>query len=93
MSQTTIRIPTPLRAFTGGSGEVVVEATTVGEALDALGLRHEGVLDRVLDEQGRVRGFVNIYLDEENVKSLGGFDAPLTDRAVISIVPAVAGGV
>ena len=92
MSTATIRIPTPLRSFTGGAGEVVVEAPTVGQALDALGRRHEGILDRVLDASGRVRGFVNIYLGETNVKALGGLDAPLPDPAVISIVPAVAGG-
>ena len=92
MSTATIRIPTPLRSFTGGSGEIVVEGSTVGQALDALGQLHEGILDRVLDPQGQVRGFVNIYVGETNVKALGGLDAPLPDPAVISIVPAVAGG-
>ena len=92
MSTATIRIPTPLRSFTGGAGEVTVEGTTVGQALDALGRRHDGILERVLDPAGDVRGFVNIYLGETNVKALGGLDAPLPDPAVISIVPAVAGG-
>ncbi len=92
MSQATIRIPTPLRSFTGGAAEVQVEGSTVSQALDALGLRHEGILDRVLGSDGRVRGFVNIYLGETNVKTLGGLDAPLPDTAIISIVPAVAGG-
>ncbi len=92
MSQATIRIPTPLRPFTGGAAEVQVEGSTVAQALDALGLRHEGILDRVLGSDGRVRGFVNIYLGETNVKTLGGLDAPLPDAAIISIVPAVAGG-
>ena len=92
MSTATIRIPTPLRSFTGGAGEVVVEGTTVGQALNALDTLHEGILERVLDTQGQVRGFVNIYIGETNVKALGGLDAPLPDPAVISIVPAVAGG-
>ena len=92
MSTATIRIPTPLRSFTGGAGEVTVEGTTVSQALNALGLLHDGILDRVLDGEGQVRGFVNIYVGETNVKALGGLDAPLPDPAVISIVPAVAGG-
>jgi molybdopterin/thiamine biosynthesis adenylyltransferase/molybdopterin converting factor small subunit len=92
MSRATIRIPTPLRSFTGGAREVTVEASTVGEALRALDVRHEGLLERVLDSDGEVRGFVNIYVGEQNVKALGGLGAPLTEPAVISIVPAVAGG-
>ena len=92
MSKATVRIPTPLRAFTGGAGQVEVEGTTVGQALDALGRRHAGILERVLDGTGGIRGFVNIYIGDTNVKALGGLDAPLHDAAVISIVPAVAGG-
>ena len=92
MSKATIRIPTPLRSFTGGAGQIEVEGTTVGQALDALDRQHEGILERVLDADGRIRGFVNIYVGESNVKSLGGLDAPLSGPAVISIVPAVAGG-
>jgi len=93
MSKATIRIPTPLRSFTGGAGQIEVEGTTVGQALDAMGRQHEGILERVFDADGRIRGFVNIYLGESNVKTLGGLDAPLSGAAVISIVPAVAGGV
>ncbi len=92
MNRATIRIPTPLRAFTAGAGEVAVHASTVAEALNALEQRHAGILERVLDEQGKIRGFVNIYLGDTNVKSLGGLAAPLAGDAVISIVPAVAGG-
>jgi molybdopterin/thiamine biosynthesis adenylyltransferase/molybdopterin converting factor small subunit len=92
MSKATIRIPTPLRPFTNGAAEVQVEGSTVAQALDALGLRHQGILERVLGSDGQVRGFVNIYVGEANVKSLGGLQAPLPDAAVISIVPAVAGG-
>lgn len=92
MSDVTIRIPTPLRAFTGGAGEVLVTADTVGEALAELGRRHDGILERVLDGQGRVRGFVNIFVDEKNIRALSGLDSPLDGAPVISIVPAVAGG-
>jgi molybdopterin converting factor small subunit len=72
--------------------QIEVEGTTVGQALDALDRRHEGILERVLDPDRRIRGFVNIYLGESDVKTLGGLDAPLSGPAVISIVPAVAGG-
>jgi molybdopterin converting factor small subunit len=92
MGRVTIRIPTPLRPFTGGAGQIEVEGATVGQALQALGRRHEGILDRLLDAEGQIRGFVNIYLGETNVRTLGGLDSPLPDAAVISIVPAVAGG-
>ena len=88
----TIRIPTPLRSYTGGNDEVLVQGTTVGESLDALDSRYEGILERVIDTDGSVRHFVNIYLGERNVDALGGLDAPLESDAVISIVPAVAGG-
>jgi molybdopterin converting factor small subunit len=92
MSQATIRIPTPLRTFTAGAGEVAVQGATVREALAELERRHAGILPRVLDDQGRVRGFVNIFVGERNVRALGGLDSPLPAAAVISIVPAVAGG-
>ena len=92
MDEVTIRIPTPLRPFTGGAGEVAVRGETVRDALDELERRHQGILERVLDSQGRVRGFVNIYVGERNVRALGGLDSPLPTAAVISIVPAVAGG-
>lgn len=93
MSRATIRIPTPLRVFTAGAGEVAVAAATVGEALAELERRHAGILARVLDERGAVRGFVNIFLGETNVKDLDGLDTRLAGDALLAIVPAVAGGV
>ena len=92
MSAVSIRIPTPLRSFTGGRDTVRVEATTVGDALRALERDHHGVLERVLDGEGHVRGFVNVYVDARNVTTLDGLDTRLPESAVISIVPAVAGG-
>jgi molybdopterin converting factor small subunit len=93
MSSVTIRIPTPLRSFTGGADEVKVNGATVGDALKALGATHNGVLDRVLTPEGEVRQFVNIYLGSQNVRSLNGLVTPVVEGAVLSIVPAVAGGV
>ena len=92
MSQATVRIPTPLRPLTGGSDEVAAAGHTVGEVLSELGGRHNGFLDRILDHQGQLRSFVNVYLGEANVRSLNGLDSEVADGAVIHIVPAVAGG-
>ncbi|PKO88977.1 MAG: molybdopterin biosynthesis protein MoeB [Betaproteobacteria bacterium HGW-Betaproteobacteria-12] len=88
----TIRIPTPLRSYTDGAAQVGVEATTVGEALMVLGDIHPGILERVLAPDGSLRPFVNVYLGPENIRVLHGLVTPLTPGAVLSIVPAVAGG-
>jgi molybdopterin converting factor small subunit len=92
MSDTTVRIPTPLRGLTGGAGEVLVAAGTVRQALDELERRHRGLLEKVLDADGNPRRFVNIFVDDRSLRASGGLDAPLPASAVISIVPAVAGG-
>jgi len=88
----TIRIPTQLRALTGGSGDVEVEASTVGEALKALDAAHPGIAERLLDEQGNLRRFVNVFLADEDVRFLDGLATPVAPGQTISIVPAVAGG-
>lgn len=93
MSRVIVRIPTPLRPYTGGADEVEVDADTVGEALAALGRRHAGLLPRVCSADGGLRPFVNLYLGADNVRDLGGLAAPLpASGAVLAIVPAVAGG-
>lgn len=92
MSKVTIRIPMPLRTYTGGAGEVPVEAGTVREALVALGSAHAGVLTRVLAPDGELRQFVNVFLDGRNVRALEGLETPVAEGNVISIIPAVAGG-
>lgn len=92
MSEVTIRIPTPLRSYTGGRDEVHVEAADVGAALAALGAAHDGVLARVVSPGGELRGFVNVFVGAKNIRSLAGLATPLAAGDVISIVPAVAGG-
>jgi len=92
MSQVTVRIPMPLRGYTQGAGEVQVQASSVREALQALGAAHDGVLARLLEPEGELRQFVNVYVGSRNVRSLAGLSTPLADGDIVAIVPAVAGG-
>ena len=92
MSQATVRIPTPLRPLVGGADEVSVAGQTVGEVLQTLGQSHDGLLERILDGEGQLRSFVNVFLGDSNVRSLKGLGTTVTNGAVIHIVPAVAGG-
>jgi molybdopterin synthase sulfur carrier subunit len=87
-----VRIPTQLRTLTGGAGEVSVEGTTVGEVLKALDAAHEGFADRLFDDAGELRRFVNVFLADEDVRFLEGLSTPVSDGQTLSIVPAVAGG-
>jgi molybdopterin synthase sulfur carrier subunit len=88
----TIRIPTQLRTLTAGAGEVQVEGATVGDALKALDSAHAGFADRLFDESGNLRRFVNVFLADEDVRFLDGLSTPVEDGQTLSIVPAVAGG-
>ncbi len=88
----SVRIPTQLRTLTGGAGSVSVEGTTVGEVLKALDAAHAGFADRIFDDAGGLRRFVNVFLADEDVRFLEGLATPVTDGQTVSIVPAVAGG-
>jgi sulfur-carrier protein len=88
----TVRIPTQLRELTSGQGEVILEATTVREAIDQLNLAHPGIGERLLDDSGNLRRFVNVFLAEEDVRFLEGLDTPVGAGQTLSVVPAVAGG-
>ena len=88
----TIRIPTTLRPLTAGAGEVEVDGGTVGEALGALDAAHPGFTERITDDEGALRRFVNVFVDDEDVRFQDGLDTPVADGATVSIVPAVAGG-
>ena len=88
----TVRIPTQLRPLTQGEGEIVLEAATVREAIHALNAAHPGIGERLLDESGELRRFVNIFVADEDVRFLEGLDTPLTSGQTLSVVPAVAGG-
>lgn len=87
-----VRIPTQLRTLTGGAGEVTVEGSTVGEVLKGLDAAHPGFNERIFDEAGNVRRFVNVFLDDEDIRFLDGVATPVSAAQTLSIVPAVAGG-
>lgn len=88
----SIRVPAQLRTLTGGAGEVTVDGTTVDEALKALDAAHPGFAERLFDDAGALRRFVNVFLADEDVRFLGGLNTPVTEGQTLSIVPAVAGG-
>lgn len=88
----TVRIPTQLRTLTGGTGEIGLEGSTVGEVLKALDAAHPGMADRLFDDTGGLRRFVNVFLDDEDVRFLQGLDTAVGPGQTVSIVPAVAGG-
>jgi molybdopterin synthase sulfur carrier subunit len=87
-----VRIPTQLRNLSGGAGEVTLEGGTVAEVLKALDAEHPGFAERLYDEAGSLRRFVNVFLAEEDIRFLDGLETPVTDGQTLSIVPAVAGG-
>lgn len=87
-----IRIPTPLRNLTGNEAEVTVNAANVGEAIEQLEGAHAGIKARICDEEGNVRRFVNVFVNDEDIRFLDNLNTPLKDGDSLSIVPAIAGG-
>ena len=86
------RIPGPLRRLSDGQMTVKVEGADLGAAIDALDSRYPGFKDRLLDDKGQLRQFVNVYLNDEDVRLGAGLAAKVSEKDEISIVPAVAGG-
>ena len=87
-----VRIPTPLRKLTNNEELVEIVAGTVGNAINELQGRYPGIKDRLIDESGAVRRFVNVYVNEEDIRFLQNQQTPLKDGDEISIIPAIAGG-
>ncbi|HKY16623.1 MAG TPA: ubiquitin-like small modifier protein 1 [Microthrixaceae bacterium] len=87
-----VRIPTTLRSLTGGKSEVQVEGSTVSEVLSALDSAHPGFADRLLDDEGGLRRFVNVFVADDDVRFMDGVSTPVPDGETVSIIPAVAGG-
>ncbi|MCU1372277.1 MAG: molybdenum cofactor biosynthesis protein MoaD [Ilumatobacteraceae bacterium] len=88
----TVRVPTTLRTLTGGASEVALEGATVGEVLTALEAAHPGFKSRLLDDDGGLRRFVNLYVADDDVRFRDGLDTPVAEGETVSIIPAVAGG-
>ncbi len=88
----TINIPTPLRKLTNNQAEVELEAASVGELVENLEEAYAGIKEKLTDESGDIRRYVNIYINDEDIRFLDGKDTALSDGDVVSIVPAIAGG-
>ena len=88
----TVRIPTTLRPLAGGTSEVTVEGSTVGEVLKNLDSEHPGFADRLLDDDGGLRKFVNVFVADDDVRFMDGLDTQVPEGETVAIIPAVAGG-
>jgi molybdopterin converting factor small subunit len=87
-----VRIPTILRTYTGGESEVTAAGATLSEVLDDLDANYAGIKGRILDDNGELRRFVNVYVGNDDVRFLDNLETPTPDGAQISVIPAVAGG-
>lgn len=92
MGSVSVRIPTILRSYTGGAAEVTAEAGTLREVIAGLDAAHPGIAARILDDGGKLRRFVNVYVGEEDVRFADGLDTPVPAGSQVSVIPAVAGG-
>lgn len=88
----TVRVPTTLRTLTGGASEVELDGATVGDVLGALEAKHPGFSERILDADGGLRRFVNVFVADDDVRFLDGLATPVPDGETVAIIPAVAGG-
>ena len=87
-----VRIPTVLRPATGGATVVTVEGATIGEVLDSLTSAYPSIRGQLLNEDGTLHRFLNVYVNDDDVRYLGGVDAPVAEDDEITLLPAVAGG-
>ncbi|GAA4673712.1 MoaD/ThiS family protein [Nocardioides nanhaiensis] len=88
----SVRVPTILRTYTGGESEVSATGATLAEVLDDLDASYPGIRARVLDDNGALRRFVNVYVGNEDVRFLENLETPTPEGAQVSVIPAVAGG-
>jgi molybdopterin synthase sulfur carrier subunit len=88
----SVRVPTILRTYTKGESEVTADGATLADVLDSLDSTYPGIKRRVIDEQGRLRRFVNVYVGTDDVRFSEGLETAIPDGAQVSIIPAVAGG-
>lgn len=88
----SVRIPTPLRRLTGDKDEVTIPATNVQQLMDGLEDNFPGIKERICDETGNLRRFINLYVNNEDIRFLEGLETKLTESDTVSIIPAIAGG-
>lgn len=89
---TTVSIPTPLRQFTNGEDTVALEGSSVGEVLDALTAKFPGLQQHLFNDEGKLRSFVNVYLNDEDIRYMQKTASPVKDGDTITIIPSIAGG-
>jgi molybdopterin synthase sulfur carrier subunit len=87
-----VRVPTPLRRFTSGADEVSVSGATIASVVEDLEQHHPGIKERICDEEGKVRRFVNIFVNGDDIRFLSNLETAVKDGDEVSIVPAIAGG-
>ncbi|RMA92472.1 MoaD/ThiS family protein [Hydrogenothermus marinus] len=92
MAKVIVRIPTALRRVTQGQGEVEIEASTIAELIDNLDKEFSGIKERLVEENGEIRKFVNFFVNDEDIRFLKGKDTELKDGDIVAIIPAIAGG-
>jgi molybdopterin converting factor small subunit len=88
----TLRIPTPLRSYTNGQSEVIVKGQTVAEAMNNLTSLYPSLRPHLFNSEGQLRAFVNLYINEDNVKDLQGVETPLQENDRLMLIPSIAGG-
>jgi molybdopterin synthase sulfur carrier subunit len=88
----SVRIPTPLRRLTGEKDEVTVNSKNIGELINELEKQFPGIRERLCDETGNVRRFINLYVNNEDIRFLNGVETELKENDIVSIIPAIAGG-
>jgi len=92
MSSVTVKIPTPLRPITGGQSELKIEGATVGEILRKLDSQYKGFGERVLDDGKSVKQFINVFINEDNIRDKRDLDTEVKNGDTLSILPSIAGG-
>ncbi|MDR3155001.1 MAG: MoaD/ThiS family protein [Deltaproteobacteria bacterium] len=85
-------VPTALRGFTDRQPEITLEGGTAGELLEALASRYPDIRPHLFDEQGALRGFINVFVDDQNIKTASGLATPVKEGSIVMVVPAIAGG-
>lgn len=88
----SVRIPTPLRKLTSDKDEVTINAANIAELIDQMEAQYPGIKSRLCDETGNVRRFINLYVNNEDIRFLSGKETALKDGDIVSIIPAIAGG-